>query len=230
MHALLARAMKEMFLLASLALLSRVPSTGSTDYEYVWSVLAYGQNRCTEIPKDLELCYGIGYTQMLLPNLLEHEKMAEVKQQAGSWLPLVHRRCHADTQVFLCSLFAPVCLDKPVHPCQKLCESVRDACSPIMEAFGFVWPEMFNCSKFPREENEMCITNNQTKNFEVSERMSCPQCDIGMDFILQNMCTSEIGVLVELWTDFTTEWFKVIPKRTQMHGNDCSRIDHTKLG
>lgn len=99
MQVLLARAMKEMFLLASLALLSRVPSTGSTDYEYVWTARAYGQNRCTEIPKDMGLCHGIGYTQMLLPNLLEHESMAEVKQQAGSWVPLVHRRCHADTQV-----------------------------------------------------------------------------------------------------------------------------------
>ncbi|TSM12549.1 Secreted frizzled-related protein 1 [Bagarius yarrelli] len=196
-----ARAMNEMLLLASLALLSRAPLSGSSDYEYVWSARAYGQSRCTEIPRDLRLCHGIGYTQMLLPNLLEHDSMAEVKQQASSWVPLVHRKCHVGTQVFLCSLFAPVCLEKPVRPCQLLCESVRDACSPIMEAFGFVWPEMLNCDRFPREENEMCISNNDTKTLNESEHMSaCPPCDIVMntDFFLENMCASEFAIKAKI--------------------------------
>lgn len=100
MHAPLARAMTEMFLLASLALLSRVPSIGSfSDGEYIWSSGSSGQGNCVEIPEDLRLCYGVGYRHMLLPNLLEHDSMAEVKQQASSWVPLVHRRCHPGTQV-----------------------------------------------------------------------------------------------------------------------------------
>ncbi|KAK2823676.1 hypothetical protein Q7C36_020276 [Tachysurus vachellii] len=196
MQTLHARAMKEMFLLASLALLSRVHSTGFTaDYEYVWNTRE--QNRCIEIPEDLRLCHGIGYPRMLLPNLLEHDSVAEVKQQAGSWVPLVHRRCHPGTQVFLCSLFASVCLEKPVYPCQQLCESVRDACSPIMESFGFLWPEMFKCDRFPHEENEMCINGNLSSNPDVPEpKAACPQCDIGMntDFILENMCASEFAI------------------------------------
>ncbi|KAF7700881.1 secreted frizzled-related protein 1b [Silurus meridionalis] len=202
MQALLARAVIEMFVLASLALLIPAPSVGSSsDYEYIWSSRGYETSRCVDIPVDLRLCHGIGYTQMLLPNLLEHESMTEVKQQASSWVPLVHRRCHAGTQVFLCSLFAPVCLEKAVHPCRKLCESVRDACSPIMEAFGFIWPEMLNCSRFPLEEKEICISTNNTETHEESEQTpACPPCDIKMntDVILENMCASEFTIKAKI--------------------------------
>uniref|UniRef100_A0A3B5Q6R3 Secreted frizzled-related protein 1 n=1 Tax=Xiphophorus maculatus TaxID=8083 RepID=A0A3B5Q6R3_XIPMA len=135
----------------------------ASEYEYVtWKVdfssrPIYGKSpQCVGIPEDLRLCHGVGYAEMLLPNLLEHETMGEVKQQASSWVPLVHKRCHPSTQVFLCSLFAPVCLDRPIYPCRKLCEAVRDGCTPIMEAFGYPWPEMLICDKFP--DHDVCIT------------------------------------------------------------------------
>lgn len=137
------------------------------EYEYVgWNEgQSYGKTQqCVVIPEDLRLCHNVGYHQMLLPNLLEHETMAEVKQQAGSWVPLVHKACHPGTQVFLCSLFAPVCMDRPVYPCRWLCEAVRDSCIPIMEAFGFPWPEMLTCSKFP--VGEVCIAMNATSASE----------------------------------------------------------------
>ncbi|XP_027889116.1 secreted frizzled-related protein 1a isoform X2 [Xiphophorus couchianus] len=135
----------------------------ASEYEYVtWkadfsSRPIYGKSpQCVGIPEDLRLCHGVGYAEMLLPNLLEHETMGEVKQQASSWVPLVHKRCHPGTQVFLCSLFAPVCLDRTIYPCRKLCEAVRDGCTPIMEAFGYPWPEMLICDKFP--DHDVCIT------------------------------------------------------------------------
>ena len=61
---------------------------------------------------------------MRLPNLLDHDTMSEVSQQATSWLPLLNVRCHADSQLFLCSLFAPVCLERPIYPCRSLCNKV----------------------------------------------------------------------------------------------------------
>lgn len=112
--------------------------------------------KCLDIPADLPLCHTVGYKRMRLPNLLEHESLAEVKQQASSWLPLLAKRCHSDTQVFLCSLFAPVCLDQPIYPCRSLCEAVRAGCAPLMEAYGFPWPEMLHCHKFPLD-NDLCI-------------------------------------------------------------------------
>lgn len=63
------------------------------------------QPTCVDIPRNLSLCYGIRYSKMRLPNLLDHDSMAEVIQQAASWVPLLNVRCHADTQLFLCSLF-----------------------------------------------------------------------------------------------------------------------------
>ncbi|XP_077786270.1 secreted frizzled-related protein 5 isoform X2 [Podarcis muralis] len=114
------------------------------------------QPQCVDIPADLQLCHNVGYKRMRLPNLLEHESMPEVKQQASSWVPLLAKRCHSDTQLFLCSLFAPVCLDRPIYPCRSLCEVVRDSCAPVMESYGFPWPDMLNCNKFPFD-NDLCI-------------------------------------------------------------------------
>ncbi|CAH2275007.1 secreted frizzled-related 1 [Pelobates cultripes] len=111
--------------------------------------------QCVDIPQDLALCHGVGYNKMVLPNLLDHETMVEVKYQASSWVPLLSKNCHPGTQVFLCSLFAPVCLDRPIYPCRWLCEAVRDGCEPVMQYFGFPWPEMLRCDQYPRED--VCI-------------------------------------------------------------------------
>lgn len=146
----------------------------ASEYEYLgWKSDMYNGGRsygkppqCVDIPDDLRLCHNVGYNQMLLPNLLEHETMAEVKQQASSWVPLVHKNCHPGTQVFLCSLFAPVCLDRPIYPCRWLCEAVRDGCTPIMEAFGFPWPEMLTCDKFPQDD--VCIAMTQPNSTEAT--------------------------------------------------------------
>uniref|UniRef100_A0A8C4Q9W6 Secreted frizzled-related protein 5 n=1 Tax=Eptatretus burgeri TaxID=7764 RepID=A0A8C4Q9W6_EPTBU len=139
---------------------------GGTEREdYGWQADSYATGQhfysrsavCVPIPEDLRLCHNVGYRDMRLPNLLEHESMQEVRQQAGAWVPLLAKRCHPDTQLLLCSLFAPVCLDRPIYPCRSLCEAVRDSCVPVMESFGFPWPEMLRCDKFPLD-NDLCIT------------------------------------------------------------------------
>ncbi|XP_042310761.1 secreted frizzled-related protein 2-like [Sceloporus undulatus] len=114
---------------------------------------------CQPMPRGLVLCQGVGYGEMWLPNLLGHETPREVLQQAAAWVPLLAKRCHQDAQKFLCSLFAPVCLDEmegPILPCWSLCRDVQEGCAPIMAAFGFPWPEMLNCTRFP-EEDDLCI-------------------------------------------------------------------------
>ncbi|KAJ3604130.1 hypothetical protein NHX12_028871 [Muraenolepis orangiensis] len=153
--------------------------------------------QCVSIPDDLRLCYDVGYDSMLLPNLLEHETLAEVRQQAGSWVPLVYKNCHPGTQVFLCALFAPVCMDRPVFPCRWLCEAVRDGCTPIMEAFGFPWPDMLTCDRFPA--GDVCIAMTAPNATEGTRPTGlpqvCPPCDNEMktDAILEHMCASEFA-------------------------------------
>uniref|UniRef100_UPI003AAB1185 secreted frizzled-related protein 5 isoform X2 n=1 Tax=Centroberyx gerrardi TaxID=166262 RepID=UPI003AAB1185 len=169
------------------------------------------QPQCVDIPADLRLCHNVGYKKMRLPNLLDHETMPEVKQQAGSWVPLLAKRCHADTQVFLCSLFAPVCLDRPIYPCRSLCEAVRDSCAPVMETYGFPWPEMLTCDKFPID-NDLCIPMHLHKYnqsdiiddgvLSLSPPVSkvCPPCDneLKADNIMEHYCASDFALKMKI--------------------------------
>lgn len=72
----------------------------------------WGPTRCMVIPQAMALCHDIGYTEMRLPHLLDHDTAAEAIRQSVSWLPLLARECDPDVHLFLCSLFAPVCLDR----------------------------------------------------------------------------------------------------------------------
>ncbi|KAI7793066.1 secreted frizzled-related protein 1b [Triplophysa rosa] len=200
--------MKNPWICISLALLHS--SLYASEYEYMtWradtGVQIYGKPpQCIDIPEDLRLCFNVGYDKMMLPNLLEHETIAEVKQQAGSWVPLVHKACHPGTQLLLCSLFAPVCLEKPLYPCRWLCEAVRDSCAPIMEAYGFPWPEMLTCDKFPQDDVLPCIAMNETTSNSMAKPADhppvCPPCDNEMntDVILEHMCASEFAIKTKI--------------------------------
>lgn len=51
---------------------------------------------------------------------------------------------------------SPVCLDRPIYPCRGLCERVRQGCEGRMKTYGYPWPDMLRCDKFPLD-NDMCI-------------------------------------------------------------------------
>uniref|UniRef100_A0A8C0VPJ4 Secreted frizzled-related protein 5 n=1 Tax=Cyanistes caeruleus TaxID=156563 RepID=A0A8C0VPJ4_CYACU len=151
-------------------------------------------------PSEEELGVGVallGEQGHPTANLLEHETMAEAKQQAGSWVPLLAKQCHTDTQLFLCSLFAPVCLDRPVYPCRSLCEVVRDSCAPVMESYGFPWPEMLQCGKFP-SDHELCIAVHNWSLTAVSK--ICTQCEMEhkADGMMEQMCSSDFVVKMRI--------------------------------
>ncbi|KAM6946434.1 secreted frizzled-related protein 2-like [Aplochiton taeniatus] len=163
---------------------------------------------CKPIPSTMSLCHGIGYREMRLPNLLGHDSLKEAQQQSAAWLPLVSKLCHKDTKKFLCSLFAPVCLPEltgPVSPCQGLCEAVRDGCVPVMNAFGFPWPEMFNCTRFPRGSN-LCIPPTGAERRNHNEEKSkgtviCDACSLaaeGEKDIVKDFCSSPYAFKLRL--------------------------------
>jgi secreted frizzled-related protein 5 len=72
-------------------------------------------------------------------------------------VPLLNIKCHSGTQLFLCSLFSPVCLERTIYPCRSLCEKVKQGCEGRMRTYGFPWPDMLKCDKFPLD-NDMCIS------------------------------------------------------------------------
>ncbi|KAM4565832.1 secreted frizzled-related protein 2-like [Odontesthes bonariensis] len=168
---------------------------------------------CKPIPSTLSLCHGIGYRRMWIPNLLGHDSLKEAQQQSAAWLPLISKLCHRDTKKFLCSLFAPVCLPElngPVSPCRSLCEAVRDGCVPVMSAFGFPWPEMFNCTRFPRG-TQLCIpatgerqgwTEEEVRHEEALKgSVMCDACSLaaeGEADIQENFCHSPYALKMRL--------------------------------
>ncbi|CAB1460900.1 unnamed protein product [Pleuronectes platessa] len=138
-------------------------------YNFGQHELFYKKNHCKQIPANLLLCHDIEYTEMRLPNLLGHETMNEVLQQASSWIPLVQKQCHPDTRKFLCSLFAPVCLDEldePIQPCRSLCESVKQGCAPASTTFVPATKEVPRVCDACKEtdENDNEIVDNLCKN------------------------------------------------------------------
>lgn len=169
-----------------------------------WSLLARDREpTCVDIPKNMTLCHNIGYSKMRLPNLVEHDTLHEVSQQSMSWIPLLNIKCHPDTQLFLCSLFSPVCLERPIYPCRSLCSKVRAGCETRMGAYGFPWPAMLDCGKFP-EDNDMCITaqaeaHQANSQPEVSGCSGTP-CDqhITAENILDNFCRADFVVKVRV--------------------------------
>lgn len=159
------------------------------------------QQKCVEIPQNMSLCYGIGYSQMLLPNLLNHDSVRESSEQSSSWIPLANIKCHQHTQLFLCSLFAPICpmqqtqpesfmqadqalppllsSGPTIWPCRSLCESVRAACQGVMSKHGFPWPEFLTCSRFPLD-NDMCIAPNGNGDSGTQASSSTVKMDEGL--------------------------------------------------
>ncbi|CAL8095120.1 unnamed protein product [Calicophoron daubneyi] len=120
-----------------------------------------GSQRCYPIPSNMSLCQNIGYKKMILPNYLRHEDLHEAVDQSQVWVSLAYTECHPDLRKFLCALYAPVCVDelqeRLVEPCRDLCDDVRQSCLPKMLQFGFGWPEMVTCSRFPLSNTKMCV-------------------------------------------------------------------------
>lgn len=71
----------------------------------------WGPMRCSPFPKPWR-CVMTLATEMRLPNLLDQATAAEAVQQSVRWLPLLARERHPDARLFLCSPFAPLCLDR----------------------------------------------------------------------------------------------------------------------
>ncbi|KAL4618130.1 secreted frizzled-related protein 2-like [Arapaima gigas] len=168
--------------------------------------LLFKKSKCKTIPDSLQLCRGIEYSEMLLPNLLGHDTMDEVLQQAASWLPLVHKQCHPDTRKLLCSLFAPVCLhelDEPIKPCRALCEGVKKDCAPLMSAFGFPWPEMLDCGRFP-VDTELCIPPASGPHLRPTSREvpkvcdACKEKEENDNEIVHSLCKNDFALKIRV--------------------------------
>lgn len=119
-----------------------------------------GQERCEEIT--IPMCRGVGYNYTRMPNELNHESQEEAGLEVHQFWPLVEIKCSPDLKFFLCSLYTPICLkeyQKPLPACRSVCERAREGCLPLMNQYGFQWPERMNCDNFPvmGDPNNLCM-------------------------------------------------------------------------
>ena len=94
----------------------------------------------------------------MFPNLVHHKTQGEAALEVHQFYPLVLTNCSSYLTLFLCSLYAPICtiLNRPLPPCRGLCNRVKNGCLPLLQKFGFSWPESMACKKFP-ERNGLGI-------------------------------------------------------------------------
>ena len=107
------------------------------------------------------MCANIAYNQTILPNLLGHSKQEQAGMEVHQFYPLVKVQCSPHLQIFLCSVYAPVCtiLEDPLPPCRSLCLAAQDGCEELMNKFGFQWPANLACHTFPvgGDPNRLCV-------------------------------------------------------------------------
>lgn len=120
-------------------------------------------SRCEEIT--IPMCRGIGYNLTSMPNELNHDTQEEAGLEVHQFWPLVEIHCSPDLKFFLCSMYAPICIEdylRPLPACRSVCERARNGCVPIMKQYGFQWPERMACEKFPvhGDPNNLCMEQN----------------------------------------------------------------------
>lgn len=109
-----------------------------------------GNGRCEEIT--IPMCRGIGYNLTAMPNELNHDTQDEAGLEVHQFWPLVEIKCSPDLKFFLCSMYTPICLPeytKPLPACRSVCERARAGCAPLMQQYGFSWPERMACDRLP---------------------------------------------------------------------------------
>lgn len=131
------------------------------------NVRAYTRRHfCQPVP---DFCRNItndpGYSLMRLPNELNHYQLNETVKEIGQWKQLVGN-CHAGLKLFLCTIYAPICLYEPdgspidIKLCRPFCTRVKESCEPVMNRYNHEWPshDAFNCSLY--KDDNLCLKEN----------------------------------------------------------------------
>ncbi|KAJ3590898.1 hypothetical protein NHX12_008846 [Muraenolepis orangiensis] len=131
-------------------------------------------------PIRIAMCQGLGYNVTKMPNLVGNVLQSDAELQLTTFTPLIQYGCSSQLKFFLCSVYVPMCTDKvpiPIGPCGSMCLSVKRKCLPVLNEFGFIWPEVLNCSLFPpqNDHNHMCMEGPGDEEVHHPARPAAPQ-------------------------------------------------------
>lgn len=150
---------------------------------------APSSGKCQRIT--IPLCKtDLPYKMALFPNLFNQSRQRDAAIEVNQFSPLVMANCASDLPLFLCSLYAPPCMrhKEKVPPCRSLCSRVRIGCESLMNRFGFSWPKMMACERFPEASpTTLCLDKPNMKTSQPSltatirkeercEAMTIPLC------------------------------------------------------
>ena len=105
-------------------------------------------------PITVPLCQDVGYNYTSFPNFMNHKRQEDAGLEVHQFHPLVKSGCSDALKPFLCSMYVPKCTpEQPVtqSPCKELCQLARSGCEPLMNRFGFNWPESLDCEILPEK-------------------------------------------------------------------------------
>ncbi|KAM9826685.1 frizzled-3b isoform X1 [Syngnathus typhle] len=129
-----------------LLLLFMAPPAGTIHMEVIES-----HNEFSCEPIKLRMCQDLPYNATFMPNLLNHYDQQTAALAMEPFHPVVNLVCSPDLRMFLCALYAPVCVvyGHVSLPCRALCWRAKDDCQRLMDIFGLTWPDDIECSRFP---------------------------------------------------------------------------------
>ncbi|XP_022253757.1 frizzled-8-like [Limulus polyphemus] len=122
--------------------------------------------KCEEIT--IPMCKNVGYNYTSMPNQFYHETQEEAGLEAHQFWPLVEIQCSGDLLFFLCSVYTPICMPDysgSIPSCRSVCERARTGCAPIMQQYGFTWPDRLHCYNFPEygDPGNLCMDEQEGK-------------------------------------------------------------------
>lgn len=128
--------------------------------------------------EEVPLCANLGYVNTTFPNLRDHKTPEQANEELSHFLALIHTGCSNAIVHFLCSIYAPVCIQEFKYkypPCKRLCEYVRDGCADTLsQLFGYSWPEHLECYDYNTvEENQLCYGPNDPSILNIPPIIKC---------------------------------------------------------
>ncbi|XP_040581699.1 frizzled-1 [Lepeophtheirus salmonis] len=154
---------------------------------------AIGMPLCRDLPY---------YNSTIFPNLLNHATQDEASESIRPYGPIVKLKCSSDFQLFLCSLYTPLCtiLSHPIPPCKGLCLSAKLGCEDLMKEFDLPWHREFSCDHLP-VEGSLCIGRERT-DFSMTDLASYKENEQKKDSSVNNgsgefICPAQLKIPTE---------------------------------